>query len=230
VTEGINWLVANPFLTVRRHCYNRHENPAHYADIEANTHSTEEPRITMVSENKSSVHLIKKYPNRRLYDTQTSTYITLADVKQLVMDSDVFQVVDAKTNEDLTRSILLQIILEEEAGGSPMFSSEVLAQIIRYYGHAMQGMMGNYLEKNIQAFIDIQQKLAENSLSNYDGKPFTPEMWTQFMNLQGPMMQGMMSNYIEQSKSLFVQMQEQMQNQTLGMFAAFPFTPEKKSK
>lgn len=184
----------------------------------------------MVSENKSPVHLIKKYPNRRLYDTQTSTYITLADVKQLVMDSVVCQVVDAKNNEDLTRSILLQIILEEEAGGSPMFSSEVLAQIIRYYGHAMQGMMGNYLEKNIQAFIDIQQKLAENSLSKYDGKPFTPEMWTQFMNLQGPMMQGMMSNYIEQSKSLFVQMQEQMQNQTLGMFSSFPFVPDKKSK
>ena len=179
---------------------------------------------------KSSAHLIKKYPNRRLYDTQTSTYITLADVKQLVMESDVFQVVDAKTNEDLTRSILLQIILEEEAGGSPMFSSAVLAQIIRYYGHAMQGMMGNYLEKNIQTFIDVQQKLAENSLANYDGKPFTPEMWTQFMNIQGPMMQGMMNNYIEQSKSLFVQMQEQMQNQTLGMLTAFPFGPDKKSK
>lgn len=184
----------------------------------------------MSSAKKSSEHLIKKYPNRRLYDTQTSTYITLTDVKQLVMDSDIFQVVDAKTNEDLTRSILLQIILDEEAGGSPMFSSEVLSQIIRYYGHAMQGMMGNYLEKNIQAFIDIQHKLAENSVANYDGKPFSPEMWTQFMNIQGPMMQGMMGNYIEQSKSLFVQMQEQMQNKTLGMFSAFPFVAETKPK
>lgn len=184
----------------------------------------------MNSQKKSSEHLIKKYPNRRLYDTQTSTYITLADVKQLVMENDVFQVVDVKTNEDLTRSILLQIILEEEAGGTPMFSSEVLAQIIRYYGHAMQGMMGNYLEKNIQAFIDIQQKLAENSLAKYDGKPFSPEMWSQFMDIQGPMMQGMMNNYIEQSKTLFVQMQEQMQNQTLGLFKGFPFGPENKSK
>jgi len=184
----------------------------------------------MSSAKKSAEHLIKKYPNRRLYDTQTSTYITLSDVKQLVMDSDDFQVVDAKSNEDLTRSILLQIILDEEAGGSPMFSSVVLSQIIRYYGHAMQGMMGNYLEKNVQAFIDIQQKLAENSLANYDGKPFSPEMWTQFMNIQGPMMQGMMGNYIEQSKSLFVQMQEQMQNQTLGMFTKFPFVPENKPK
>src|SRR5476649_1867156 len=126
----------------------------------------------MTSENKSTAHLIKKYPNRRLYDTQTSTYITLADVKQLVMDSDVFQVVDAKTNEDLTRSILLQIILEEEAGGSPMFSSEVLSQIIRYYGHAMQGMMGNYLEKNVQAFTDIQHKFTGTSAGSFDGKPF----------------------------------------------------------
>ena len=183
----------------------------------------------MSSAKKSAEHLIKKYPNRRLYDTQTSTYITLADVKQLVMDSDNFLVVDAKTNEDLTRSILLQIILDEEAGGTPMFSSAVLSQIIRYYGHAMQGMMGNYLEKNIQAFIEIQHKLAENSF-NYDGKPFSPEMWTQFMNIQGPMMQGMMGNYIEQSKSLFVQMQEQMQNQALGMFANFPFGNENKPK
>lgn len=181
----------------------------------------------MSSTKKTAEHLIKKYPNRRLYDTQTSTYITLADVKQLVMDSDNFVVVDAKSSEDLTRSILLQIILDEEAGGSPMFSSVVLAQIIRYYGHAMQGMMGNYLEKNVQAFIDIQNKLTENSVPNYDGKPFSPEMWTQFMNIQGPMMQGMMGNYIEQSKSLFVQMQEQMQSKSLGLFTSFPFNGTK---
>jgi polyhydroxyalkanoate synthesis repressor PhaR len=179
----------------------------------------------MTSTKKTSERLIKKYPNRRLYDTQTSSYITLADVKQLVLDNEEFTVVDAKTEEDLTRSILLQIILEEEANGSPMFSSGALSQIIRYYGHAMQGMMGSYLEKNIQAFIDIQNKLAENSKGFYEGKPFSPEMWTQFMNVQGPMMQGMMSNYIEQSKALFLQMQEQMQSQTKNMFGNFNFTP-----
>jgi polyhydroxyalkanoate synthesis repressor PhaR len=113
--------------------------------------------LEMSSAKKSAERLIKKYPNRRLYDTQTSSYITLTDVKQLVLDADEFTVVDAKTNEDLTRSILLQIILEEEANGVPMFSSSVLAQIIRYYGHAMQGMMGSYLEKNVQAFTDIQK-------------------------------------------------------------------------
>jgi polyhydroxyalkanoate synthesis repressor PhaR len=184
----------------------------------------------MNSIKKISDRMIKKYPNRRLYDTQTSSYITLSDVKQLVLDNEDFTVVDAKSNEDLTRSILLQIILEEESNGSPMFSSGALAQIIRYYGHAMQGMMGSYLEKNIQAFIDIQNKLTENSKGLYEGKPFSPEMWTQFMNVQGPMMQGMMTNYIDQSKNLFVQMQEQMQNQTKSMFGAFPFVPVDKPK
>lgn len=176
----------------------------------------------MSSAKKNADRLIKKYPNRRLYDTQTSSYITLTDVKQLVLDNEEFTVVDAKTNEDLSRSILLQIILEEEASGAPMFSSDVLAQIIRFYGHAMQGMMGSYLEKNVQAFTDIQRKFTSSAVG---GQPFSPEMWTQFMNVQGPMMQGMMNNYIDQSKSLFVQMQEQMQNQSKNLFGAFPFAP-----
>lgn len=177
----------------------------------------------MTTAKKAGERLIKKYPNRRLYDTQTSSYITLADVKQLVLGNEDFMVVDAKSEEDLTRSILLQIILEEEANGQPMFSSGALSQIIRYYGHAMQGMMGNYLEKNIQVFIDIQNKMAENSKGVIDEKSFSPEMWTQFMSVQAPMMQGMMSNYIEQSKSLFMQMQEQMQSQAKNVFGAFPF-------
>ncbi|MES2318313.1 MAG: polyhydroxyalkanoate synthesis repressor PhaR [Pseudomonadota bacterium] len=179
----------------------------------------------MSSAKKSTERLIKKYPNRRLYDTQTSSYITLADVKQLVLDADEFTVVDAKSNEDLTRSILLQIILEEEANGAPMFTSAALSQIIRYYGHAMQGMMGSYLEKNVQAFTDIQNKFTTSTNGTFEGKPFSPEMWTQFMNVQAPMMQGMMNNYIDQSKNLFVQMQEQMQSQSKNIFGAFPFPP-----
>jgi len=172
-----------------------------------------------------SSRLIKKYPNRRLYDTQTSAYITLADVKQLVLDNEVFRVLDAKTEEDLTRSILLQIILEEEASGAPLFSSEMLSQIIRFYGHAMQGMMGAYLEKTMQAFIEIQNKFQEQSKAFYDGKslPTNPDLWAQFMQVQAPMMQGMMSHYIDQSKNLFVQMQEQMQQQARSVFGNFPF-------
>ena len=104
-----------------------------------------------------SVRLIKKYPNRRLYDTQTSSYITLADVKDLVLKHEHFQVVDAKSSDDLTRQILLQIILEEESAGSPMFSHDALTHLIRFYGNAMQGIMGNYLERNIQAFMEIQK-------------------------------------------------------------------------
>jgi polyhydroxyalkanoate synthesis repressor PhaR len=176
-------------------------------------------RITMAS----ATRLIKKYPNRRLYDTQTSTYITLADVKQLVLEQAEFQVVDAKTGEDLSRQILLQIILEEEQGGMPIFTPPVLAQIIRSYGNAMQGMMGSYLEKNVQAFIDIQKKLQEQSLAFYSTNKIGPEMWTQYVNMQAPMIQSMMSNYIEQSKNLFVQMQENMQNQARSMFNTFPF-------
>lgn len=178
--------------------------------------------------------LIKKYPNRRLYDTQTSTYITLADVKQLVLENEQFQVVDAKSSEDLTRSILLQIILEEEGAGAPMFSSTMLSQIIRFYGNAMQGIMGSYLEKNIQAFMEIQNKLGEQSKSLYSGGTngqFGPEAWTQFMSVQTPMIQNMMGNYIEQSKNLFVQMQDQMENQTRSMFTTFPFAqPPKDGK
>ena len=103
------------------------------------------------------MRVLKKYPNRRLYDTATSSYITLAQVKELVMQAEPFVVRDAKTGEDLTRSILLQIILEEEAGGSPIFTEAVLRNIIRFYGHAMQGFFGANLEISIQAFADMQQ-------------------------------------------------------------------------
>jgi polyhydroxyalkanoate synthesis repressor PhaR len=91
--------------------------------------------------------LIKKYPNRRLYDTANSGYITLADVKLMVLENIDFQVIDAKSGDDLTRAILLQIILEEESGGLPMFSAEMLAQMIRFYGTAQQTMMGAYMEE-----------------------------------------------------------------------------------
>ena len=160
------------------------------------------------------VRIIKKYPNRRLYDTETSAYITLAEVRRLVMSSTHFVVRDAKTNEDLTRSILLQIILEEEAGGAPMFTEAVLSNIIRFYGDAMQSFMGAYLEKNVQSFMDLQVKMAEQS------KGLSPEMWAQFMNAKSPMMQGMMGAYVEQSKNVFTQMQEQMQKQSQQMLTA----------
>lgn len=155
----------------------------------------------------STTRVIKKYPNRRLYDTQASSYVTLLDVKKLVMAQEGFTVVDAKTGDDLTHTILLQIILDEEAQGVHLLSSGALSEIIRYYGHAMQGVMGAYLEKNIQVFSDIQDKLVEKAAGLGDDAGQHADQWVQFMNMQGPLMQGMMHNYIEQSKALFLQMQ-----------------------
>ena len=169
--------------------------------------------------------LIKKYPNRRLYDTKTSSYITLADVKQMVLKNEDFQVLDAKSNEDLSRQILLQIILDEESGGVPMFSSDLLSQLIRFYGNAMQGLMGTYLEKNIRAFHDIQKTMQEQSARLYGGDTTrgTQDLWAQFMNLQGPAMQSLMQAYMEQSQKMFAQFQEQMQSQARNMFSGLSF-------
>lgn len=170
------------------------------------------------------IRTIKKYPNRRLYDTANSGYITLADVKQMVLEQIDFQVVDAKSGEDLTRAILLQIILEEESGGVPMFSSEMLTQMIRFYGTAQQTMMGQYMEQNVKAFLAIQKKLQDQAKQVYGDKMMlTPDLWKQFMQMQAPAMQGMLGNYLEQSAKLFMDMQQRMQDQTRGMFSSFPF-------
>ncbi|MCZ4305334.1 polyhydroxyalkanoate synthesis repressor PhaR [Zoogloeaceae bacterium G21618-S1] len=170
------------------------------------------------------LRLIKKYPNRRLYDTRTSSYITLSDVKDLVLANDEFKVIDAKTGDDLTRGILLQIILEEEAGGAPMFTSDLLSHMIRFYGNAMQGMMGKYLENNIKAFTDMQLKLQDQARSIYgENSPISQDLWAQFLNFQGPAMQSMMGAYMEQSKKMLTQMQEQVESQTRNLFSGFQF-------
>ena len=168
--------------------------------------------------------IIKKYPNRRLYDTETSSYITLQDVKKLVLDHIDFRVEDAKTKDDLTRPILLQIILDEETAGAPMFSSDMLSQIIRFYGNAMQGMMGNYLEKNIHTFIDMQKRLQDQSRQIYGQNPMiSSDAWNEFVKMQGPAIQGLMSRYLEHSASAFMEMQQQLQQQTRNLFGGFPF-------
>ena len=168
--------------------------------------------------------VIKKYPNRRLYDTATSSYITLGDVKQLVLDQVDLQVLDAKTQDDITRSVLLQIILDEENGGSPMFSYEVLTQFIRFYGQAMQGMMGPFLEKNLQLFEQMQVKMREQASAMYGDNPvFNNTLWAEFMKFQGPAMQNMMTNYLEQSTGMYLEMQNRMKEQTKQMFTGFGF-------
>jgi polyhydroxyalkanoate synthesis repressor PhaR len=95
---------------------------------------------------------IKKYPNRRLYDTVESRYITLADIRRLVIERIEFVVIDKKTQEDITRTILLQVIAEQEHGGDPLMSRDFLSQIIRSYGAGARSAMGNYLEQSLKLF------------------------------------------------------------------------------
>jgi polyhydroxyalkanoate synthesis repressor PhaR len=156
----------------------------------------------------AALRTLKKYPNRRLYDTRTSSYVTLADVKAMVLAGEEFEVRDAKTAEDLTRSILLQIILEEESGGVPMFSSQTLSQIIRLYGHAMQGVMGTMLEHNMAAFTELQSQFLNQSKGLYDPKHLSPELWTKFLGGQPAALQNLMGGYVEQSRSMFEKMQQ----------------------
>lgn len=195
-----------------------------YAKVAARSSSTniKTPEENIMNNEK---RVIKKYPNRRLYDTATSSYITLSDVKQLVLEQVEIQVIDAKTQDDITRSVLLQIILEEETGGVPMFSYDVLTRIIRFYGNAMQGLMGGYLEKNLELFAQMQQKLQDQTRSVYgDNNVFTsPNLWGEFMKFQGPAMQNMMTSYLEQSTNMFVEMQNQMQERAKNLFSGFGF-------
>jgi len=148
--------------------------------------------------------VIRKYPNRRLYDCGTSRYVTLAEIKQLVMSGTSFVVQDARNGQDLTRAILLQIILEEEAAGVPLLSEAALANLIRFYGHAMQPFMGRTLEQQLQAIADWQQQLGDVS-----------------QGLQGPALQAIMGEYFQQSREAFTQMQNQLQRQTEQMLGAF---------
>ncbi|MBL1379093.1 polyhydroxyalkanoate synthesis repressor PhaR [Zobellella iuensis] len=159
-----------------------------------------------MSKPQDSVRIIKKYPNRRLYDSHTSSHVTLADIRRLVQEEEPFQVVDAKTGEDLTRSILLQIIQEAESDGDPIFSSDMLKNIIRFYG-PFQGVLGSYLEESIQSVIDIQAQAGMQS----------SKAWAEYMHSQVPMMQELMRQYVEQSRNLYLNTQNMF-----GLFSGFP--------
>ena len=165
---------------------------------------------------RAGTRILKKYPNRRLYDTETSTYITLAEVKELVLQYKDFQVQDAKSGDDLTRSILLQIILEEESGGVPMFTEPMLANIIRYYGHAMQGLMGSYLERSIFAFHEAQKRFQEQAQTIYGELPKMTLMPGQAVpNVMGQ---------LEKGAKAVIDLQEELRSQALKMFSGFPYS------
>ena len=168
----------------------------------------------------ASTRIIKKYPNRRLYDTETSTYITLAEVKDLVLQYKDFQVQDAKSGEDLTRAILLQIILEEESGGVPMFSTEMLANIIRYYGHSMQGLMGSYLERSIHAFHEAQKRFQEQAQALMPKAP--GDAFANMLPGAQQIPQGM-GGELEKGAKAVIDMQDELRSQALKLFAGFPY-------
>lgn len=148
----------------------------------------------------AKLRIIKKYPNRRLYDTEISSYITIEDVRQLVIDGETFEVRDAKSSEDITRSVLLQIIAEHEERGQPMFSTTLLSQIIRFYGDSLQGFMGSYLERSLQSFMDQSQQF-RSQLNSLIGQ--TP--WTMLNDLTERNMdiwKGMQSRFLSAAGAL----------------------------
>jgi polyhydroxyalkanoate synthesis repressor PhaR len=143
----------------------------------------------------TAIRIIKKYPNRRLYDTEISSYITIEDVRQLIVDGESFEVRDAKSGEDLTRQVLLQIIAEHEQDGQPMLSTQLLSPLIRFYGDSLQGFMGNYLERSMQLFLEQQQQFRQQMGGMLGQTPWTMlnqlternmELWKDFQkNLTG---------------------------------------------
>jgi polyhydroxyalkanoate synthesis repressor PhaR len=162
--------------------------------------------------------IIKKYPNRRLYDTLHSTYVTLFDIKGLVMSNISFHVVDAKTGDDLTRSILMQIILEEEAGGQPILSKQSLLKMIRFYGNSLQGMMSPFLEQNLNQFIELQNQYVMHCQKI--GGLVSPETWVSFVNKQNTVEFKHPMSFLFETGSKIL---EQIQSQSSGAINSFPF-------
>lgn len=119
----------------------------------------------------STERLIKKYPNRRLYDTTESRYITLDEVRQMVLQEIPFKVIDRQSEEDITRNILLQIIMEQESGGEPLFSADVLARFIRNYREAAQTGFAEYLDTSLRFFSEQQKSIQEQMGKAFEGTP-----------------------------------------------------------
>jgi len=119
----------------------------------------------------SPERIIKKYPNRRLYDTEQSRYITLTDIRELVNDRVDFVVIEKKTGNDITTQILLQVITDQELQGNTILSRNFLAQIINSYGTGMQGMVAGYLEQSMNLFMQQRKQIRERIKNVIDKDP-----------------------------------------------------------
>jgi polyhydroxyalkanoate synthesis repressor PhaR len=115
----------------------------------------------VVNGGRANARVIRKYPNRRLYDTAESRYVTLADIRRLVVEGIDFVVLERKTQQDITRSILLQVIAEQEGGGESLMSRDFLSQVIRSYGSGLQEFVGRYLDESLQLFVREQRELRD---------------------------------------------------------------------
>jgi polyhydroxyalkanoate synthesis repressor PhaR len=178
---------------------------------------------TVMKQRKHETRIIKKYQNRRLYDTATSTYVILEDIKQMIMDGEQIKVIDIKTEQDVTRSVLLQIILEEEVNGIPMFSNDFMFQIIRFYGKAFQPSLSPFLEHGVELFKKMQKQFYEQIRDVYGKERLSSGvvLWKEFMQQQGPVIEDAIKDHIQSSTDAFLKMQEQIQ---------FPFAPKKGDK
>ncbi|MBY0379346.1 MAG: polyhydroxyalkanoate synthesis repressor PhaR [Burkholderiales bacterium] len=178
-----------------------------------------------MKDKKKLVRVIKKYQNRRLYDISTSTYVVLEDIKQIIVDGEEIKVIDVKTDQDVTRSVLLQVLLEEELHGLPMFSNDFIYQIIRFYGKAFQSSLSPFLEQGVDLFRKMQKTFYEQIRDMYGKDKLSSgvELWKEFIEKQGPDIEGIVREQMQSSTSAFLKMQEQLQQQTRQLFNYMPF-------
>ena len=150
------------------------------------------------------MRIIKKYSNRRLYDCETSGYVTLGSIKEIIQANQEFKVIDAATGEDVSRNVLLQIILEEEKYGQYLFSAEMLRQMIRFYGHTMQFALREYLEQSLEVIASIQKQFQENP-GAYLQKSLieNTELWAKYISYHGAAGQ-ILVDCIKQSNNFIV--------------------------
>ncbi len=144
------------------------------------------------------MRVIKKYPNRRLYDTEKSAYITIADVLKIIRAGEDFQVVDAESGKDITRTVLVQIITEQEGGASPIFTTDMLTRFIRFYDDQSQEIFGEFLDKNLKMFAE-QQKRFQDQMGNLIGSPLQ-----------------IMQDLTERNLSMWSDMQSQFMKMAMG--------------
>jgi polyhydroxyalkanoate synthesis repressor PhaR len=131
-----------------------------------------------------ATRIIKKYTNRRLYDSEDSKYVTLKDIKKIIAMGQDVKIIDDTSGDDITRGLLLQILSEQELGGRPLLSKTVLKQLIRFYGHPMQDMMSGFIANSISHFMSQMENMQEQMETFMEASPFANMQELTTKNLQ----------------------------------------------